>query len=273
MAEGYQRYGNEWFNKDLYKRLYNFVVNVMRTYITFQFDGTVPRKGMGKSRNIKKEYIDPLHYVHHVMHKIPKERKGGNIKYNPDVPGCGVCGKKTHSLHVHDKDPSDYTCSDCYGGGLTSKQYSTRQAKIKPITESKHPDHQKTSLDYMNNHYLSALSKEPQQRLWEQFDASADLDKKFLRRMEQDNIYGGTRHPKNTDRLTYLLGKYEHDGENMNQVLKSNLNSLITDHLYKNKEKYNNPVQNLRLDAFHTYPQLKEYIEKEPQILRHILVE
>lgn len=184
------------------------------------------------------------------------------------VKGCKICGGSEGVL-VHDKDPSDLTCTTCFNSrNATSKNYNKRTTKLKPIEESTNPEHKK---------YLEDLKKEKmEQRLknikiptrHEEFFEGAGIDEKFKYRAMRGHL-GGRKFSPKTDykNLAMLMGENDHGS--LNDIGRMNLSALITKCLSHNKDKIKGPIRMSRLNHFNS---LSSELEQNPKLLEHYTV-
>lgn len=202
--------------------------------------------------------MQPIHRVVDTLNSMPPFKMGG-LKKKPTY-GCGMCGTKAGKgkrFFVHDKNNKDITCSNCFGEhGMTGGRVTERDANFNFIEASQDPEHVQMTEDQKTNDYLDEVENIKPTTAFEDFDASANIDKRFLDRMSSDFVvnrpydYRKSFEQKDLDRLAYLVGMHEHASEQMTTSQKANMEALAINHLDRYKDPQATFVNPNKLTTF-----------------------
>lgn len=233
---------------------------------------------MSKHQNIlmnkiMSKHVEPISHndmLDHFLHKQPQNKESTlSVK---ETRGCGICGG-SHNLLVHSKDNNDYTCKQCYDarGGMTHGLFTKRDADVGGIEHSDNVQHKKDYEQHAINRYLAEMKNEPKASHWDNFDNSAKLNKNFMKRIEGDYIMNRDYQPHDTNRLAYLIGKHEHDHDNVknNKYIRANMQTMIINELSKYKTV---EPEIFRYNDLSDYDSTFSAITSRPGTLKSILV-
>jgi len=232
--------------------------------------------GLVNDLNPKYKTYDPIHKIIDHLSTLPKFKRGGLVR--KESYGCGICKSKPgygKRFFVHNKNNKDITCSNCFGDhGMTGGRITERDAEFNFIEDSKDPEHEEMVSNQKTNDYLDEIEKETPKTAFEDFDASANIDKRFIKRMGSDFVvnrpYDMRKNfeSKDLDRLAYLVGMHEHAPEQMTTPLKVNMEALAINHLTKHndpKATFPNPSKLQNFDS------TKQELQNNPGFLKRFL--
>jgi len=184
---------------------------------------------------------------------------------------CGSCGG-SQNLLVHDADPKDITCNDCYENNQSTScgRYHGGQV-MHAIEDSAAHKHHNQNVQH-NKELVESLDTTKPSR-FDKFLASAPdhIKKEQWNKMyskgyvQHDKAYG----PKDLDRLTYLLGAKHHEPERLTLAHKANLIGLGIKHMhsFSDVNSYKLPI-----GAFKDFNDLKGGLVAHPRIFEHITI-
>lgn len=188
------------------------------------------------------------------------------LKSLPPKKGCLKCGE-TKNLMVHSQDPNDLTCKACLGKGITSKRFLKEEVDLKPIEQSsKHAELVKSN---KLNEAIDNLKNNTAQTTWETFKLSIPKNIKlnFLNRFSKMVIPIEKINESDIDKLVIMLGKWEHDNENCSDILKLNLEHLLSTYLNSVKVKNYKAINPSKME---TFTSIKEYLKESPESFLNI---
>jgi len=232
----------------------------------------------GLVNDLKPKYknYEPIHKIIDHVSTLPKFKRGGLVR--KESYGCGMCKSKPgygKRFLVHNKNNKDITCSNCFGDhAMTGGRITERDAEFNFIEDSKDPEHEEMVANQKTNDYLDEIEKESPKTAFEDFDTSANIDKRFINRMGSDFVvnrpYDMRKNfeSKDLDRLAYLVGMHEHAPEQMTTPLKVNLEALAINHLTKHndpKATFPNPSKLQNFDS------TKQELQNNPGFLKRFL--
>jgi hypothetical protein len=203
----------------------------------------------------------------HVIENIPQQV---SPIINPKTVGCGRCGS-LNSLHVHDKNPDDITCQNCLGKGITSKRHIAKDVNLEPIENSKNEKHIEILKNNDMQKSIEKLKMNQNETLWEKFKKSVPIKINFINRYSKMNVPKKNMSEYDLDKLVVLLGKYQHDYENMSKQLLLNMEHMIAEYINNNNVKKNYaPIDSKKFEDFET---LKKYFISSPNSFLSILTD
>jgi hypothetical protein len=232
--------------------------------------------GLVKDLEPKYKTYEPVHKIIDHLSTLPKFKRGGLVR--KETYGCGICKHKPgygKRFLVHNKNNKDITCSKCFGDhGMTGGRITERDAEFNFIEDSKDPEHEEMVSNQKTNDYLDEIEKERPNTAFEDFDASANIDKRFVKRMGSDFVvnrpYDMRKNfeAKDLDRLAYLVGMHEHAPEQMTTPLKVNMEALAINHLTKNNDPQATFANPSKLQNFDS---VKQELQSNPGFLKRFL--
>lgn len=180
--------------------------------------------------------------------------------------GCGRC-KSTTALHIHSKDKNDITCKTCLGKGITSKRHLTSQTDIKPIEESEDEEHKKIVKTNNLNNAIEKLKANKSGTMWNQFEESIPngVSMSFIKRYSNTLVPMNDSSDYTVNKIITLLGKYQHDYENMNKTLLLNMEHMIAEYIAEHKKDGNIKYKAIDPKNFSDFTTLKKYFLDSPE--------
>jgi hypothetical protein len=147
------------------------------------------------------------------------------------------------------------------------------------LEHSKLKKHQDIQKQHNINQHLEQLTAEKAApTIWEEFNSSAKINKNFMTPYSISYMMNRAPNPKrDVDKLAYLLGKLEHDSENMTPYAKANLLTLANNHLMTSKAFPENTLVKgnglrININAYDTFDSLKDHLNTNPYFLNFLLV-
>jgi hypothetical protein len=232
-----------------------------------------------KPKTLEYAPIQEAHVLDHYMEKnLPKPVFMNAHMVKKQAKGCEGCGGNS-MLKGHMKDDDDLMCRICLQGkGMTAKRYSPYTTRFIDLAKSKSKRHQEILRQHNINAHLDRLTADKAKpTLWEEFDAGAKINKNFV--APYSTSYMMNRKPnskRDLDKLTYFLGKLEHDPENMSPYAKANLQTLANNHLMSTRAYPEHRLKGsglrININAFDTFDALKDHLNTNPYFLNFLLV-
>jgi hypothetical protein len=247
------------------------------------FNPEAAKMGYGltpKPKTLQWYDVDEAQVMDHYMNKnLPKPIFLNASMIKKQAAGCGSCGGN-NNLRVHMRDDDDLMCRICLAGkGMTKKRYSPYTTQFLDLRKSKVKKHRDIYKQHNINAHLDQLTAEKAQpTLWEEFNSSAKINKNFVQPYSSSYMMNRPANSKrDVDKLTYLLGKLEHDSENMTPYARANLLTLANNHLKQNKAFPENNLLKasglrININAFDTFDSLKDHLNTNPYFLNFLLV-
>ena len=219
--------------------------------------------------------VSSLDKVLDVLKRLPEFKQGGLVR-GAGV-SCNMCKQSKRNFKVHKHNKDDITCNECYNEhGMTGGRVTERDADIIDIDDSTEPEHVEKTQGLKTNEYLDELERVKPKTMFEDFDESANIDKRFVTRMSSDFVINRPynqnplRQKKDQDRLAYLLGMYEHSPETMTSAQKINMEALGINHLNMKGD----PETSLpNPKNFNTHSGILNELESNPGFLKRIIQE
>lgn len=186
---------------------------------------------------------------------------------------CGWCGRgvdrmKPEEVLVHNKNPEDFTCANCFHdhNEQTARRVTKRNAKFMPLSAS---EPHKEMLTQMGN--ARRVREERQPNSEERYFARRKPNMRMLRAARTGVVVrqGGAWNRKDSEDLADLLGHNEHAKERMNTMAKVNLSGMISRLL---AEKKNMPKRPFNFEHLTSHAGTVHQIETNPKFLEHYTV-
>lgn len=225
---------------------------------------SMPLTKMRPYKKFTKKNNDKL--IDNVIENIPNQI---SPIVNPNKVGCGRCGS-LNDLHVHDKNLEDITCQTCVGKGITSKRFITKDVNLQPIENSKNEKHIEILKNNDAHKAIEKLKINQNDTLWQKFKKSIPIKLNFINRYSKMSVPKKEMNDYELNKLIVLLGKYQHDYENMSKQLLLNMEHMIAEYINNSDKKSYAAIDSSKFGDFET---LKKYFTSSPNSFLSILTD
>lgn len=233
------------------------------------------RRGSGRKYDIWHHIFKKPHPANKVIAHINSLPKPDSQDMSLEKhPGCEFCGS-TEDLMGHDKDHHDILCAKCLAGkGHSKKRYTERNTKFYALHHSPHDHHKRIAQGHQKNKLIFELTRKNKPTLWEEFSTQAarHVSPRFLKQFSKGYVMNRKNWLGDDDlnKLTYLVGMYEHAPEKMNEHLMANMHGLAINHRINNKKpksikRHLNPAKLLHFE------ELREHLREHPEVLSKLI--